>query len=121
MLAFSVSILESINNMSDIEENEPMEAVAYCAKKVAEAIKIEEAVATVLGPASADDLRGRMYFATALKETLRSGLIQDGLNRGLHETKKVLEKRHAILSIVAEYCDDEAALWRAYSCSSFVS
>ena len=109
MLAFSVSILEFINNMSDIEENEPMEAVAYCAKKVAEAIKIEEAVATVLGPASADDLRGRMYFATALKETLRSGLIQDGLNRGLHETKKVLEKRHAILSIVAEYCDDEAA------------
>ena len=94
--------------MSDIGENEPMEAVAYCAKKVAEAIEIEEAVATVLGPAPADDLGGRMYFASALRETLRSGLIQDGLNRGLHKTTKVLEKRQAILSIVSEYCDDEA-------------
>ena len=100
--------LQFVKKMSDVEENEPMEPVAYCAKMVAEAIKIEEAVATVLGPVPTDDLRGRMYFVTALRETLRSGLIQYGLNRGLHETTKVLEKRQAILSIVAKYCDDDA-------------
>ena len=94
--------LQFVNNMSDVEENEPMEAVAYCAKKVAEAIEIEEAVATVLGPAPADDLGGRMYFATVLREALRSGLIKDGLSRGLHETTKVLEKRQALLCIEVE-------------------
>ena len=76
------------------------EAVAYCAEKVAEAIEIEEAVANVFGPAPADDQY--QYFATALREALRSGLIQDGLSRGLHETAKVLEKRHALLCIEAE-------------------
>ena len=94
--------------MSDVEGNEPVEAVAYCAKKVAEAIEIDEAIATVLGPAPADDLGGRIYFATALREALRSGLIQDGLSRGLHETTKVLEKGQALLCIVAEYCDNDA-------------
>ena len=95
--------------VNDVEENEPMEAVAKAvANAVEEGLAIKEAIAAVFGPAPADDLGGHMYFGDALREALRSGLIQDGLNRGLHETKKVLEKRQAILSIVSEYCDDEA-------------
>ena len=80
--------------MVDAEENEPMETVVKAvANAVEEALAVEEAVAAVFGAAPADDLGGCTYFATVLREALRSALIQDGLSRGLHETTKALDKR----------------------------
>ena len=94
--------------MVDAEENEPMETVVKAvANAVEEALAVEEAVAAVFGAAPADDLGGCMYFATVLREALRSALIQDGLSRGLHETTKTLEKGQALLCIKAENCNDD--------------
>ena len=94
--------------VNNVEENEPMEAVAKAvANAVEEGLAIKEAIAAVFGPAPTDDLGGRMYFATILREALRSALIQDGLSRGLHETTKALEKGQALLCIEAENCNDD--------------
>ena len=85
-----------------------MEAVAKAvANAVEEALAVKEAVAAVFGAAPADNLGSHMYFATVLREALRSALIQDGLSRGLHETTKALEKGKALLCIKAENCDDD--------------
>ena len=70
-------------------------------------LTFKEAIAAVFGAAPADDLGGRMYFATVLREALRSALIQDGLSRGLHETTKALKKGQALLCIKAENCNDD--------------
>ena len=56
--------------------------------------------------APADDLGGRMDFEAALSEALKSALIHDGLSRGLPETIKALDKRRALLCILAENCDE---------------
>ena len=79
--------------MSDVEGDETMEVVA-------------EAVAAAVGVAPTDDLGGQMDFETALREVLKSALIHDGLSRGLHETTKALDKRQALLCILAENCDE---------------
>merc|ERR1712008_193646 len=79
--------------MSDVEGDEPMAAAA---------------AAAAVGSAPADDLMGRMDFETALREVLKSALIHDGLSRGLHETTKALDKRQALLCILAENCDEAA-------------
>ena len=81
--------------MSDVEGDETMEVVA-------------EAVTAAVGVAPSDDLGGQMDFETALREVLKSALIQDGLSRGLHETTKALDKRQALLCILAENCDEAA-------------
>ena len=81
--------------MSDVEGDETMEVIA-------------EAVTAAVGVAPSDDLRGQMDFETALREVLKSALIHDGLSRGLHETAKALDKRQALLCILAENCDEAA-------------
>ena len=81
--------------MSDVEGDETMEVVT-------------EAVATAIGVVPTDDLGGCMDFETALREVLKSALIHDGLSRGLHETAKALDKRQALLCILAENCDEAA-------------
>ena len=92
--------------MSYVEGNEHMEAIA---KVVAKAAAVEEAVATILGAAPAEDLGGCMYFEPVLREAIRSALFQAGLSCGLHETIKALGKGQALLCIKAENCDDDDA------------
>ena len=79
-----------LTNMSDVEGNEHFEAIA-----------------TLLGAASADDLEGRMYFEPVLRKALRSALFQDGLFCGLHEIIKALGNGQALLCIKAENCNDD--------------
>ena len=69
---------------------------------------VAEAVTAAVGVAPIDDLGGHMDFETALREVLKSALIHDGLSRGLHETTKALDKRQALLCILAENCDEAA-------------
>merc|ERR1719370_2142128 len=43
---------------------------------------------------------------TAIQEGLKQALIADGLARGVREASKALDKRQALLSILAENCDE---------------
>ncbi len=52
-----------------------------------------------------------MSIKDALKEVLRNALIHDGLARGLRETVKALDKRQALLCVLAKDCN-EAGLTR---------
>lgn len=42
----------------------------------------------------------------ALQEVLKTALIHDGVVHGLHEAAKVLDKRQAVLCVLAENCDE---------------
>ena len=70
-------------------------------------ITIEDlTMSDVEGDVSVAAPTGPMDINTAIQEVLKQSLIADGLARGLRESVKSLDKRQALLCILAENCDE---------------
>merc|ERR1711962_247864 len=63
-----------------------------------------EAPAPTPAPAAA---AGPMDIFEALQEILKQAMVHDGLSRGLREAVKALDKRTALLCILADNCDEQ--------------
>merc|ERR1712243_41118 len=49
---------------------------------------------------------GPMDINDATQEVLKNAMIHDGLARGLHEAAKALDKRQALLCVLADNCSE---------------
>merc|ERR1712098_970268 len=49
---------------------------------------------------------GPMDINTALQEVLKQSMIADGLARGIRQASQALDKRQALLCVLAENCDE---------------
>ena len=49
-------------------------------------------------------------ITSALKEVFMKAMAVDGLVRGLHQCAKCLDRREAVLCVLAENCDEPAYL-----------
>merc|ERR1711924_70199 len=49
---------------------------------------------------------GSFTVETAVQDVLKQGAIQDGLSRGLNEAVRALERRDALICLLAENCDE---------------
>merc|ERR1712048_1255735 len=57
-------------------------------------------------PAPVQQPTGAMDINTAVQEVLKISHIHDGLARGLRESVKALDKRQALLCVLANNCDE---------------
>merc|ERR1712193_232945 len=51
---------------------------------------------------------GPMDIFEALQEILKQAMVHDGLSRGLREAVKALDKRTALLCVLANNCDEQS-------------
>jgi len=49
---------------------------------------------------------GQLSVEDALQEVLKKAVLHNGVTKGLRETVKVLDKRQALLCVLAENCDE---------------
>merc|ERR1712115_132388 len=59
-----------------------------------------------MGPAPVAAAPGSFTVETAVQDVLKQGAIQDGLSRGLNEAVRALERKDALICLLAENCDE---------------
>merc|ERR1712131_17237 len=57
-------------------------------------------------PAPVAAAPGSFTVETAVQDVLKQGAIQDGLSRGLNEAVRALERKDALICLLAENCDE---------------